>query len=420
MLVKQSPEYCSNNITMPGEDISSHKNESSKTNLEQVCAGNAAAAAAVTENSTPALQRHLGSKLIAPESDITMHVGEPPTELANMQLCAPAQSIVSVHLQAHNAADEMMHLHAPLVNHDHSAPAICISEAPNGNAPDVIPSSITLVSAHEAHLCTPVVVESVTAQRTTSEADDYPATGTGLVPAKAPDFAPAPGIEETSDDAPASISELDPSSTVVLGATPSGAPAPNGHLMDAPEIFTSRDANVPYAPAPEVHMDNEKALIAASRNLTDAASAPTVRTAPENDVLLAPASDKEGCIEEKGSAPAPENDVSLAPASDKEGRSEDKMLLDSNIMDKSVHTCSFKFKDSVECLVSLKVYATKQMHGSFVKISSTRHRHVFKWEHTRDKWKEFSLHGMEIIRILLSKFGSQRQCNGLQFTTPWI
>ena len=54
MSVKQSPEYCSNNITMPGEDISSHMNESSKTNLEQICAGNLAdagpaAAAAVTE-----------------------------------------------------------------------------------------------------------------------------------------------------------------------------------------------------------------------------------------------------------------------------------------------------------------------------------------------------------------------------------
>ena len=54
MSVKQSPEYCSNNITMPGEDISSHMNESSKTNLEQICAGNLAdagpaAAAAVNE-----------------------------------------------------------------------------------------------------------------------------------------------------------------------------------------------------------------------------------------------------------------------------------------------------------------------------------------------------------------------------------
>ena len=112
--------------------------------------------------------------------------------------------------------------------------------------------------------------------------------------------------------------------------------------------------------------------------------------------------------------------MSLAPASDKEGCSEDKMLSDSNIMDKSVHTCSFNFKDSVKCLVSLKIYASKQIHGSTVKISSTRHRQMFKWEHTRDKWKEFSLQGMEIIRILLSKFGSQRQRNGLKVTMPWI
>ena len=213
---------------------------------------------------------------------------------------------------------------------------------------------------------------------------------------------------------------MEPSLTAVLDATPSGAPASNVHLMDAPEIFTSLDAKVPYAPAPNVHMGTENALIAASKDLTDAASAPAVISAPENDVSLAPASDKEGCIENIGSAPAPEYDVSLAPASDKEGSSEDKILFDSNIMDNSVHICSFRFKDSVKCLVSLKMYASKQIHGVMVKISSTGHRHMFKWEHTRDKWKEFSLHGMEIIRILLSKFRSQRQRNGLQVTMPWI
>ena len=236
---------------------------------------------------------------------------------------------------------------------------IMCSQATNETTYDVIPTVVTTISAPEVHLNTSVIVEEFVSEKMITTAPDVdPATELGSTTASVTD--------DELKDAHAPEFENESSSNMVLEAASKEIWSPEVHLFDAPEIMKSLHAKVPYAPdAPVlgVHMECQQ-LIATFE--IDATTVSKVNAAPAlvYEVDAAPVS-----------AYAPENEVSFTPVNDKEGCMRiDKMLADTNIENIiENYTYVFKFKNSVEYLIILKIY-------------SVHHAHMTTWEHQRDKW----------------------------------